>query len=184
MSNWKLLIYIFIVRSLRRYYYNIFILFLKKQNLYIHVMVLWSRMWLTNIMIYFILYYTDTEKQGNSKQLFGKHNIAIVSFSAFSLDTLCQSTEHFTLYKLYIKYSDISCFKFSYSANMSSLRTDFYITRDLTRLQVRFLYLKEVMTLPPVSESKTLNTGITRPFCPNASSLSQQNLTKWNGLKV
>jgi len=139
---------------------------------------------LTDIRIYFILCYTDAEKKENSKQLFGKYTIA--SFIHRILDTLCQSTEHFTLYKIYIKYSDISCFKFSYSANMSSLRTDFYIKRDLTRLQVRFLYLKEVMTLPPVFESKTLNTGIHRPSCPKrrARLLSQQNLTKWNELKV
>jgi len=138
---------------------------------------------LTNIRIYFILCYTVMEKQGNSNNSNNcLENIpSLVLFSAFSLDTLCQSTEHFTLYKLYIKYSDISCFKFSYSANMSSLRTDFYITRDLTRLQVRFLYLKEVMTLPPVSESKTLNTGITRPSCPKRqfTITAGSNKMKW-----
>lgn len=64
---------------------------------------------------------------------------------------------------------------------MSSLQTDFYITRDLTRLQVRFLYLKEVMILPPVSESKTLNTGIPRPSSPEGTSAitAEPNKIKW-----
>jgi len=130
------------------------------------------------IILYYVILQTRKSNEIPNNCL---ENIpSLVLFSAFSLDTLCHSTEHFTLYKLYIRYSDISCFKFSYSANMSSLRTDFYITRDLTRLQVRFLYLKEVMTLPPVSESKTLNTGIPCPSCPKrqARLLSQQNLTK------
>jgi len=133
---------------------------------------------LTNIRIYcFIFWHGKTRKFQTIVVCKIYHRYF---YSTHSQSTHYAKTLNISSFIYYIKYSDISCFKFSHSANMSSLRTEFYITRDLTRLQVRFLYLKEVMTLPPVSESKTLNTGMHRTSSPKrlARLLSQQHLTK------